>query len=105
MKVISLQHATGEAKYIRNELPDVFSACFMENSDPVEIARFDTEEEARAELKKYKSTARVMETCTGKVWDCEAYALEFFEEDEDGEFLSGSDYDMAEVEITPDWEE
>ena len=103
MKVISLQHATGEAKYIRNEYPDVFSACFMENSDPVEIARFDTEEEARTELKKCKSTARVMETCTGKV--CEAYALEFFEEDEDGEFLSGSDYNMAEVEITPDWEE
>ena len=66
MKVISLQHATGEAKYIRNEYPDVFSACFMENSDPVEIARFDTEEEARTELKKCKSTARVMETCTGK---------------------------------------
>ncbi len=105
MKVISLQYARGEAKYVHHENPDIFEACFGDNSSPVEIARFKTEEEAYAALKQYKSSASVVGTFSGKVWDCEAYALEFFEEDEDGEFLSGSDYEMAEVEITPDWEE
>lgn len=92
--VIRLIYARGEAKYIRGQKPDVFEACFGADSNPIEIARFDTKEDAYKALKEHEAPrAWVTATMTGYVWDCEAYALEFCEEDEDGEFIMGSDYD------------
>ena len=64
------------------------------NSNPRELRRWsiDDYEDAKEELKTYCSTYR----CAND--DCyivTEYALEYCETDEDGEILSGSDYDFA----------
>lgn len=65
------------------------------DSNPEEIKRWsiDEKEQAMAELAKYKC-----EYSHGYVWDIEEYAIEYCECDEDGEFVQGSDYDLAEEE-------
>lgn len=62
------------------------------NSDPVEFKRWDIskKEEAQAELAKYRCTYE-----ESTVWKIEEYALEYFQADENGEFVQGSDYDLA----------
>ncbi len=62
---------------------------------PEEIKRWDIseKEDALKELAKYKCTYRF---CGGD-WEIEEYALEFCEVDDDGEFLKGSDYYLAET--------
>lgn len=64
-----------------------------DNSNPEEIRRWDIgqKEEARKELAKYRC-----EYSKNYLHDIEEYALEYCECDEDGEFLEGSDYDLAE---------
>lgn len=61
--------------------------------EPEEIKRWNIEDEAeaKAELAKHKCTYD-----GGNVWDIEEYALEYCECDEDGEFIQGSDFDLAE---------
>lgn len=68
---------------------------FGENSDPEEVKRWgiEHEAEARAELAKHKCTYN-----SGYYWDIEEYALEYCECDEDGGFVEGSDYYLAEEE-------
>lgn len=64
--------------------------------EPEEIKRWniEQEEEAKEELKKYK--------CSYKNWqdgtDVKEYALEYCECDEDDEYVSGSDFYLAEEE-------
>ena len=64
------------------------------NSNPVEIARWNIsdEKQARAVLADYR--------CSYDGGRIKEYALEFCETDEDGEFVSGSDYDFAPEEKT-----
>lgn len=64
-----------------------------DNSDPEEIKRWNIEEkeDAKKELSKYHCKYQ-----GGYDWDIEEYALEYCECDEDGEFVQGSDYDLAE---------
>lgn len=70
---------------------------FGENSSPEELKRWSIEEkeEAKRELEKYR--------CKYKkkfdYWDIEEYALEYCDTDEEGEWLEGSDYDLAEEEV------
>lgn len=66
------------------------------DSEPVELKRWNVEQEAeaKAELAKYKCT--YSNSSGGNVWDIEEYALEYCECDEHGEFLQGSDYNLAE---------
>lgn len=63
------------------------------SSEPEELKRWsmDDKTEAQKELAKYRCTYS-----GGNVWDIEEYALEYCECDEDGEFIQGSDYDLAE---------
>ena len=63
------------------------------NCEPEELKRWNIEqkEEAIKELEKYSS-----EYCGGNVWDITEYALEFCECDSEGEFVQGSDYELAE---------
>lgn len=65
---------------------------FGENSAPEEIKRWgiDEVEKAKEELAKYKC-----EYSHGYFWDIEEYALEYCECDEDGEFIQGSDFELA----------
>lgn len=62
--------------------------------DPVELKKWtiDQKEEAQEELSKY----RCEYWKTGDTYNVREYALEYFEEDEDGEFECGSDYNLAE---------
>lgn len=68
--------------------------------DPTEVKRWSITDEdaARAELAKHKSS---FSHKNGTVW-VDAWALEFFEADEDGEFLEGSDMVFAEPEFDGD---
>lgn len=60
--------------------------------NPEELKRWNIEdkEEAEKELAKYRCTYS-----GGNLWDIEEYALEYCECDEEGEFVEGSDYDLA----------
>ncbi len=94
MKTYRLIEASGE---IRNQgIPtreDIFDALFGIDSDPVEIGRFYEKAEAMEELSHRK--CKVWES--GNVWRVSGFAVETFDADDDGEFLTGSDYDMAEI--------
>ena len=97
MKVYRLIQADGEIRKTWKDMvseDEIFNALFGNNSDPVEIARFDNNDDAMAELRKHK--CEIWES--GSVWRVSGYAVEAFEADDDGEFLSGSDYDMAVIE-------
>ena len=63
------------------------------NSEWEEIARWNIsdEEKAQAELKKYRCSY----LGSNGTWDITEYAIEYFEGDEEGEFVSGSDYYIA----------
>lgn len=63
---------------------------------PEELKRWsiDQEDEARKELAGLRCS--YVEGST--IVEVTEYALEWFEADEDGEFVSGSDYDFAEIE-------
>lgn len=64
------------------------------DSEPVELKRYsiDHEQEAKEELAKYNCTYS-----SGYVWNVEEYALEYCDCDADGEFIQGSDFDLAKV--------
>lgn len=82
-----------EQEYKRFQKGDTI---FGENVPQEEMKRWsiDKKEEAKAELAKYRCSY-------GKDYDCHnvtEYALEYSELDEDGEFVNGGDYDLAEEE-------
>lgn len=64
------------------------------DSNPTELKRWDISQvkEAKAELAKYNCSYT---RATALYW-VEEYALEYCECDEDGEFVQGSDFDLAE---------
>lgn len=86
----------GEACLARREYKEFEKGDTIWGIDrtPEEIKRWSIEQEreAKEELAKY--------TCTyhedAETWGVEEYALEYCECDEDGEFVQGSDYDLAE---------
>ena len=63
-----------------------------ESAAPEEVKRWniDQEQEAKEELTKYRC-----DYYHGGVVDITEYAIEYCECDKDGEFLSGTDYDLA----------
>lgn len=64
--------------------------------DPEELKRWsiDQKEEAEKELANYRCEYRELR----ELFDITEYALEYCVCDENGEFISGSDYDLAEEE-------
>ena len=67
-----------------------------ENASPEELKRWtgDQYDLAKAELAKYSCSYRK----SGGYMFADEYALEYCNTDEDGEFLDGSDLDLAEKE-------
>lgn len=79
---------------------DLFNiAC--NDLDPETIKSFKTRKEALEALKEYKSSARFMQGFASYYYIVDAYAVESYEADADGELIEGSDYDPAEE----DWDE
>lgn len=75
-----------------------FKGCsiFGDWTDPKTIQEWPIEEveAAKAELKKYKCSYRMRR----KYIDVTEYGLEYYDVDEDGDFLIGSDYDLADTD-------
>lgn len=70
------------------------SLCCVGSEDSAPIVKFYTLEEAREELKKYKPTAEYVQEYGSKAHiNVVEYVIEIYEADEDGDFLSGSDFD------------
>lgn len=93
-EMIRLIHGRGEA----TERGDTI---FGDNSNAKEIMRWPKSEKpaALAELSKHRCIYREEGTFHGrKVIIADEWALEYFESDEEGEFFSGSDFDLAEVD-------
>lgn len=69
------------------------------DSRPQEIARFKIEDEskAKAELSKYRCTYWKRDSYVRPVIMGEEYGLEYSYYDEDGEFIEGSDFELAEI--------
>ena len=90
---IVLNH--GYRKLTRNEYKHFQKgdSIWGENSMPegVEMWDISDKDKALAALAKHKCTY----SNQGEYFEIEEYALEYFES-EDGEFIAGSDYDLAE---------
>lgn len=87
----------GEAELTKKEY-ESFSkgdTIFGIDSEPEELKRWniEQEEEAKAELAKYRCWYRE----NSESWSVEEYALEYCECNESGELINGSDYEMAAV--------
>lgn len=86
----------GEAELTKREFETFTKGDSIWGADrePEELKRWSIEqaEEARAEFAKYKSIYQK----NTEDYSIEEYALEYFEADEEGKFVSGSDYDLAE---------
>lgn len=70
------------------------NTIFGEDDFPVKKLKrwsIEDQQEAIEELNKY----RCKYTEDGSLYNIEEYALEYCECDEDGEFIQGSDYDLA----------
>lgn len=92
----------GEERVPRRFFENGFSkgdTIFGDDCEPVEIARWKAEdkEEAEAALAKYKCEYHYGEL--QNTYYVTEYCLEYCDCDEDGEFVEGSDYDMADEEI------
>lgn len=74
--------------------------CFIDQYDIGEVNRWSIDDEAAAlaELAKHKCSYSYRD---GTVW-ADEWALEFFEADEDGEFVIGSDEEYAVEEFDGD---
>ena len=67
-----------------------------ENTDPEEIKRWSIKDRdlAKHELEKYRCTYERK----SELWKIQEFALEYCTCDEEGSFISGSDYELADEE-------
>lgn len=88
----------GELRFTESEYKEFQKGdtIFGENVPQEELKRWSIEqkEEAKAELAKYRCAYKKGDS----LYDVIEYALEYSELDEDGEFVNGGDYDLAEEE-------
>lgn len=63
---------------------------------PITLEVYYDEEEAKAELAKYKSTARLEKGYVNYIVTGTIYYVESYEGDDNGEFVRGSDFNFAE---------
>lgn len=88
---IILRHGVGE-------IASKGDAIFGVDSDAQEVKRWPIEQKpaALAELAKHRCSYREMTTFTGStVIQADEWALEFCEIDDDGDYISGSDFELA----------
>lgn len=93
---IILKHGVGS--YTKKQFDNfVEGDCVCgENANPEELKRWSSDKYglAKAELNKYKCSYKK----SGGYVFADEYVLEYCNTDEDGEFLDGSDFDVAEKE-------
>lgn len=92
MEKYSVYEMTAQIPYKQRK--DIGRGCALIDEEPKLIARFDTMEEAREELKKYTSKVEFVKHVVS-YYQVTEYCIEIAEFDEDGEFVSGSDYDFV----------
>lgn len=99
IRLMHYQKDTGLIKSGAKAPSNYFDFAF-DDSSPEEIKKYsiDEKEQALADLAKYTSTCEVMEGFAGSYYSVNAYALEFYEEDEDGDYIDGSDFEPASEE-------
>lgn len=97
MTIYALKKHTKE---IRNR-KDIVEGCTLDDEYPVLIAKFTDKDEALKRLsEQHKSTAESLSSCGMLFYMVTEYAVEVYEADEDGDFVSGSDfYTNGEIEI------
>lgn len=89
---IILIHGTGEIK-------EKGDAVLGIDNNAAEVKRWTMEQigEAKAELAKHRCTYHESKTFIGStVIQADEWALQYCECDEDGEYVTGADYDLAE---------
>lgn len=84
------QATLAEREYERFQKGDTI---FGADSEPEELKRWliEDDEDAKKELARYSCEYIKRAEC----WDVIEYALEYCECDEDGEFIQGSDFELA----------
>lgn len=92
----------GESRMTENEYKK-FSpgdTIWGEDENPVELKRWPIAQDAQAmaELSRYKCRYRRLE----RLHEAVEYALEYCNTDSEGEFISGSDFEMAGTEEAED---
>ena len=87
-------------KEIRNR-EDIVEGCTLDDEYPVVIGKFTVKDEALKRLsEQHKSTAESFSNCGMNFYMVTEYAVEAYEVDEDGDFVSGSDfYTNGEIDI------
>ena len=95
MKIIRL--VKGYARLTNSEYKkfEKGSTIWGDGSNPEEINRWMAEDEAEA-IKALEAVRCRYEAYNSQLMEVEEYALEYFVVDEDGEFIDGSDYQIAE---------
>lgn len=92
----------GEGQYTEKEYKNFTAgdAIYGDNTDPIELARWNITNKAEAEaaLAKYKCEYDYGEL--QNTYYVTEYALEYCDTDEDGEFVDGSDYLFASGGLT-----
>jgi|GEM_PF-1482116 hypothetical protein len=89
MKVFEVMEYKGEFK--RAKRMEIKSGCAISlDPTPESLGKFDNLEDAIKELKKHEPSCYYYEG--GKAYEVVEYLIDCHEEDEDGEFLSGSDF-------------
>jgi len=78
-----------------------------DDPSPESIKLFDTLEEAKKALEEYKNTCQKLSNHNLTYYLVTVYAVEIYEVDEDMDFLSGSDYEVArnEGQYNGSWKE
>lgn len=102
IRLLEMKAETGLIRYGAKK-PTNFFHYAMDDENPTEIKKMELNdnnlEEARKWLSSKKNTCERTEGYSGAYYTVTAYAIEYLEENEDGDFVDGSDYDSAEDEI------
>lgn len=86
----------GEASLTENEYKKFAKGdtIFGNNSEPEEVKRWNIEDKEVAEKELSNYSCEYIEHVNS--WSVKEWALEYCECDEDGDFIQGSDYNLAE---------
>ena len=98
--IYELQKLTEEIK----KKSDIEKGCTLNCENPEVLKIFDTLEEAKIELNKYQSEARYTRGFHMNFWTVTEYVIACYREDEDGEFVDRTDYEMNDLSIEDDAE-
>ena len=93
-EVYEIQKFEVEIPYSKRE--EIKSGIGLDCIDPVTEKRFDSLDEAKKELAKYKPSAQILKSGGSKYIFVKEYAVAIFTVDEEDEFVSGTDYDWVE---------